>query len=421
MIQRVRVNLIPAYDLALPVIHLKQYDQTENSVGKQIELELYSGDDVYEIPSGATVTFQGTKLDKKGYQYEVTSFEGNLVTVDIKGQMTVLSGNHYAELRIVKDESILNSTKVVMAIDNAALTDDTVISETELPLIEKAIEASAEAIQEAKKIEGKAEQIDANTANIATKQDKLVSGTNIKTIGGESLLGGGDIAISTDYEDLTSKPSINGTTLTGNRVLVSKINDISPNSDGSITITTVSKDASDIATNTANIATNTANIAKKQETLVSGTNIKTVNGNSLLGSGNIDIDITSQLYYQSGDTIDYYYGGSALMAKTAYGYVTGSAKQCIVCISTKKRISSDLTCTLTSLQGIIRTTNGAYLDGINSTSYQWVGDTYTLQTNSTNGDDNQIVIAINKSEAFTNVVNNTPVVMAVRELKVTFS
>ena len=102
MIQRVRVNLIPAYDLALPVIHLKQYDQTENSVGKQIELELYSGDDVYEIPSGATVTFQGTKLDKTGYQYEVTSFEGNLVTVDIKGQMTVLSGNHYAELRIVK-------------------------------------------------------------------------------------------------------------------------------------------------------------------------------------------------------------------------------------------------------------------------------------------------------------------------------
>ena len=34
------------------------------------------------------------------------------------------------------------------------------------------------------------------TINIAKKQDKLVSGTNIKTINGESILGSGDIAIS---------------------------------------------------------------------------------------------------------------------------------------------------------------------------------------------------------------------------------
>lgn len=61
MIQRVKVNLIPSYNLILPVIHLKQYDKTESSEGKQIELELYSGSDVYEVPSGANVTFQGTK------------------------------------------------------------------------------------------------------------------------------------------------------------------------------------------------------------------------------------------------------------------------------------------------------------------------------------------------------------------------
>lgn len=38
------------------------------------------------------------------------------------------------------------------------------------------------------------------------------------------------------------------------------------------------------------IGTNTTNISNKQDTLVSGTNIKTVNNNSLLGSGNISID-----------------------------------------------------------------------------------------------------------------------------------
>lgn len=35
------------------------------------------------------------------------------------------------------------------------------------------------------------------------KQDKLVSGTNIKTIGGESLLGSGDIEVGTDIPSMT--------------------------------------------------------------------------------------------------------------------------------------------------------------------------------------------------------------------------
>lgn len=45
---------------------------------------------------------------------------------------------------------------------------------------------------------------------IGNKQDKLVSGTNIKTINGQSVLGAGDIAIegfSGNYDDLTNKPS----------------------------------------------------------------------------------------------------------------------------------------------------------------------------------------------------------------------
>ena len=59
---------------------------------------------------------------------------------------------------------------------------------------------------------------------------------------------------------------------------------------------TLASHTSSIATNTANIATNTSNIASnttaiagKQATLVSGTNLKTVAGISLLGSGDIPI------------------------------------------------------------------------------------------------------------------------------------
>ena len=54
------------------------------------------------------------------------------------------------------------------------------------------------------------------------KQDKLVSGTNIKTINNTSLLGSGNITISggggtSDYDQLSNRPSINSVTLTGNK------------------------------------------------------------------------------------------------------------------------------------------------------------------------------------------------------------
>ena len=52
------------------------------------------------------------------------------------------------------------------------------------------------------------------------KQNKLISGTNIKTINGNSVLGNGDITISTgvvDYDSLENRPKINGLYLTHDR------------------------------------------------------------------------------------------------------------------------------------------------------------------------------------------------------------
>lgn len=85
-------------------------------------------------------------------------------------------------------------------------------------------------------------------AGRAGKQDTLVSGTNIKTINGTSVLGSGDLTVSAS-----------GATW------------------GSITGTLSSQ--TDLSTA----------LSSKQATLVSGTNIKTVNGSSILGSGNITV------------------------------------------------------------------------------------------------------------------------------------
>ena len=52
------------------------------------------------------------------------------------------------------------------------------------------------------------------------------------------------------------------------------------------------------------MATITVNLTNVQETLVSGTNIKTVNGTSLLGSGNISIVGDGNIYDNDGTITD---------------------------------------------------------------------------------------------------------------------
>ena len=85
----------------------------------------------------------------------------------------------------------------------------------------------------------------------ASKQDKLVSGTNIKTVGGTSILGSGDIPIQAGDTNAVKY---------------------------------VSQSLTDSQKTQAR-----TNIAA-QEQLVSGTNIKTVNNQTLLGPGNIDVE-----------------------------------------------------------------------------------------------------------------------------------
>ena len=91
----------------------------------------------------------------------------------------------------------------------------------------------------------------ATKEELATKQDSLVSGHNIKTINGQDVLGQGDIEIS------------------GGGTVDSELSETSENPIQNKVIT--------------------AALNGKQDSLVSGTNIKTINGNSILGEGNIEI------------------------------------------------------------------------------------------------------------------------------------
>ena len=126
------------------------------------------------------------------------------------------------------------------------------------------------------------------------KQDALVSGTNIKTINGDSILGNGDLAVGGGStvevtQTLTSGTEIASVSVDGtNTTLYAP----TPPTVPSASSTTPSMDGT-AAVGTATTYARADHVhptdTSRQATLVSGTNIKTINNQSLLGSGNITI------------------------------------------------------------------------------------------------------------------------------------
>ena len=196
----------------------------------------------------------------------------------------------------------------------------------------------------------------ADASALSSKQDTLVSGTNIKTINGETILGSGNLVIqsgTSNWNDIQGKPQFAVVATSGNyNDLINKptIPDVSglatkqeiadmetksnaaatyatkqeiPSLEGYLTETVASEtyatkqqlgnkldtatynsekagfETKENAAATYQVKGNYATkqeIAGKQDTLVSGTNIKTINGNSVLGAGDITI--------QAGGTVD---------------------------------------------------------------------------------------------------------------------
>ena len=163
----------------------------------------------------------------------------------------------------------------------------------------------------------------ADKSELSAKQDTLISSVNVKTINNQSILGGGNIEIqaSTDLSDYYTKEEINSTFATISQVenKVDKVEGKSLIDDSEIARLATVTNYDDTAINEqiaelnsskldvetynsdkANFATKTE-LNEKQNTLISGQNIKTINGNSLLGSGDITItgggDIDLSNYY----------------------------------------------------------------------------------------------------------------------------
>lgn len=150
--QRYNLNLIP--DKVPVIVNCSQYD----ALSRTIEMVIYDGSTVYDIPSGTSASVRGTKQDNTGFEYPCT-IDGSIVSFDIQDQMTIFAGRVPCEIRLSKDGGIIGTCNFLLNVEETPLDPDVTISETDLPLLE---EAEQNAIR-AEQARDEAEQILSST------------------------------------------------------------------------------------------------------------------------------------------------------------------------------------------------------------------------------------------------------------------
>ena len=89
------LNMIPNSEPV--IVRVNQYD---TGTGRLI-FKLFNGDVSYTPASGATVIIQGTKPDKKGFQYDA-ALSGSTVTADLEQQMSAVAGDTRCQIVVTE-------------------------------------------------------------------------------------------------------------------------------------------------------------------------------------------------------------------------------------------------------------------------------------------------------------------------------
>lgn len=206
--QNVNLNLIPGS--VLPVVNVSQYD-----VGRHFTLTVYEGATAYSL-TGKGVQIRGTKPDGNGFAYDSTdgaiSVSNNVVTVSTLQQMTACGGQVMCELRITSGSDVLGTINFILDCEPSALSDDTPISDTDIPAIERDMQAAVDRAEDA-----------ADDAEAAAEHYPYIDDVSkhwmVWDVENNQWSDTGVVAEGTsgDYSQLTNKPQINGVTLSGNK------------------------------------------------------------------------------------------------------------------------------------------------------------------------------------------------------------
>ena len=171
--QNVNLDLVPPrFGRSNVTVSCSQYDKDF----RVINFSIFNKNVLFNIPSGSVVTIRGTKpQDNTGFEYQC-SFSGNLVTFPIQDQVTVYSGEIPAELRITKDGKIIGSANFNFLVEPSPLLNETVVSETDLPLLQEALNAVDDVL--AYRNEAEASALDSEAWAVGERDGEAVEDTD---------------------------------------------------------------------------------------------------------------------------------------------------------------------------------------------------------------------------------------------------
>ena len=144
--QAINLDLRPHYNKQnTTIVYCSQYDNdlrnvvaTITDAGEAVNVSTY------------TIYIEGTKPDKHGFSYELTSISGsvanNVVTFPLQLQMTACAGITNAEIVFFSGDERIGSSNFILAVEQAGLAEDIDISETDIPAyVDGAQQAAADA------------------------------------------------------------------------------------------------------------------------------------------------------------------------------------------------------------------------------------------------------------------------------------
>ena len=143
--QTIKLDLVPG---GVPrTINVSQYD----TGARVLTFELYAGAGTIDV-SGATAKIYGRKPDGIGFEYDCT-ISGSTVTADCTEQMTAVPGTVDCALTLTDSDGRAQTARFNLEVKPNPLNDGTVVSETDIALLQQAIDASEEALQSAEDAE----------------------------------------------------------------------------------------------------------------------------------------------------------------------------------------------------------------------------------------------------------------------------
>lgn len=172
-----------------PIIHVSQYD----AGSRDLAFELYSGAMPWKVPSGATVTIDGTKPDRKAFSVTATA-SGATVTATVTQQMTAAAGRAECQLTVTSGSNVLGSANFILDVERAAVAENADMSATDISSVETAKTQAIDAMQKAQ-----AAQAAAETAKTAAE-----AATSQKADKSMGLWDFTDIPANSDLNDYTA-------------------------------------------------------------------------------------------------------------------------------------------------------------------------------------------------------------------------